>query len=429
MATCGSNQLLDDINKAVDEITSAIDDAISDVNEGIAAAIDEIEGAINDAVSGLNEAVDGLIPDLPETNTTLIVEAAALFALRDNPVAFVAAAAALAAKYGNAPGVDIDAIVDKMFSGSFDPCKDVPNIEINDKGESTQKGAAVTPPNIDAIKIEPNELPRGKEQVVSSFATDNGNSADVGSTKTKLELEKVTVQSEPPVKDPPVVQLKDTLVFHKDELLEKEVTWDVAKYVQAGKLYPVDYYDPAGMLSEEEASERYYAIWVWTKKVRLSALRRYLDLAKNAKSTSGDAELTKVQITAGIRSEIAAKEKAIADNDKKVNEFATYVATNKDKYPQGSEALQKARSQVTEMERESTRLYGELLKLQDEYNQIISDFDFGAADSKDTDVYELPIGDLEADIALLEGLKPSNSAPANAINFLERSPDQKFWTP
>jgi len=426
MATCGSNQLLDDINKAVDEITSAIDDAISDINEGIAAAIDEIEGAINDAVSGLNEAVDGLIPDLPETNTTLIVEAAALFALRDNPVAFVAAAAALAAKYGNAPGVDIDAIVDKMFSGSFDPCKDVPNIEINDKGESTQKGVAVTPPNKDAIKIEPNELPRGKGQVISSFATDNGNSADVGSTQTKLELEKVTVQSEPAVKNPPVVQLKNTLVFHKDELLEKTVTWDVSRNVQAGKLYPVDYYDPAGTINEEQASERYYARWWWTKKTRLAAYRRYLDLAKNAKSTSGDVELTKIQITAGIRSEIAAKEKAIADNNKKVKEYEAYLDSNKDKYPQGSEALQKARSQVTEMKKEGTRLYGELLDLQSEYNQIISDIEL----DKDTDRTVLPaIGDLEADIALLEGLKPSNSAPANAINFLEREPNLKFWTP
>lgn len=427
MATCGSNQLLDDINKAIDEVTTAINDAISDVNEGIAAAIDEIEGAINDAMTAVNEAVDGLIPDLPETNTTLIIEAAALFALRDNPVAFVAAAAALAAKYGNVPGVDINGILDKMATGTFDPCKDVPNVEVNDKGEATTKGTVVTPPAVDAVKIEANKPVRKKEEVISSFSTDNGTSADVTSNETKLALDKVTSQSEPAVKDPPEPKLTSTIVIHKDELLDYDVTWDVAQYTQAGKLYPVDYYDPAGLRTEEEASLYYYAAWVQTKKSRLAALRRYLDLTKNASGGAGDAELTKIQITAGIRQELAAAERAVSDNDRKIEEYVAHVAENGPK--RGTPEFAAAQAKLDDMERESTRLYGEVLRLQEEYNTVISDFDFNAADSKDSDVYELSTSDLEADIAYVEGLKPSKSAPANAINFLERSPDEKFWTP
>jgi len=230
MASCGPGDLLKAIDDAIDEATDKVGNAISDINEGIANAIDDITGAINEGLDKITGGVDGMLPQLPEVDLTLAVEAAALFSLRDNPVAFAAAAIALAEKYGL---VDIDDITGKMLSGTFDPCKDIPNKIAKPDGTVVTKGAPASTAEKDAEDNIP--LPIPPKVNIQPKATKQTTFIESKNTTQQALTDDNPAQSDPATKPASEIVIPKT-IEHLDPLYKRTVVW--VDFRGTGEYYP-----------------------------------------------------------------------------------------------------------------------------------------------------------------------------------------------
>ena len=191
MSLCGISKALSNVEAQATNLKNLINSQLENATEGITATIASLEGAVSGQLNTFKSQLQSLIPALPLPDASLqqdfikIQQALKTNLDKRNPAAFAALIASVQGKY---TGIDIDGYLEDMISNisGFDPCKDVPNLEIFD-GVQVLKGNPITVPLEDASNLIDAALNKSEESISKAFELSS--KADENITKA---LEKIS---------------------------------------------------------------------------------------------------------------------------------------------------------------------------------------------------------------------------------------------
>lgn len=164
----GIDNAMLDVEKKLGELTSQ--------GKGIAGSLSSIQGDLQNQLSAMQSKMEELIPEIKTELPNLQVEINKLLGQLTNPISFSNQLDSIKEKFGDIPDVNIDDLVNKLKSNplGFDPCKEVPNFDVEPQRDDTGKIIAYNPikkgekpkvPVTDAKKI-PTPPPSKKEEEV-----------------------------------------------------------------------------------------------------------------------------------------------------------------------------------------------------------------------------------------------------------------------
>ena len=162
LSLCGVDLKIQGIDNAMLDVEAKLAELTSGA-KGLAGNLSSIQGDIQAKMAAMQAELEGLIPDIKPELPNLQAEVNKLLGQLSSPTGFSAQLAAVKEKFGNIPGVDIDSIVGELRSNplAFDPCKAVPNIDVEETVDEDgvvifipiKKGLAPEVPIVDAKKL------------------------------------------------------------------------------------------------------------------------------------------------------------------------------------------------------------------------------------------------------------------------------------
>ena len=162
LSLCGVDLKIQGIDNAMLDVEAKLAELTSGA-KGLAGNLSKIQGDIQAKMAAMQAELEGLIPDIKPELPNLQAEVNKLLGQLSSPTGFSAQLAAVKEKFGNIPGVDIDSIVGELRSNplAFDPCKAVPNIDVEETVDEDgvvifipiKKGLAPEVPIVDAKKL------------------------------------------------------------------------------------------------------------------------------------------------------------------------------------------------------------------------------------------------------------------------------------
>ena len=151
LSLCGVDLKIQGIDNAMLEVEAKLAELTSGA-KGLAGNLDKIQGDIQAKMAAMQAEMEGLIPDIKPELPNLQAEMNNLLGQLSNPLGFSSQLASIQEKFGNIPGVDIDSLVGELKSNplGFDPCKAVPNIDVEETVD--EDGAVILTPIKKGIK-------------------------------------------------------------------------------------------------------------------------------------------------------------------------------------------------------------------------------------------------------------------------------------
>ena len=148
-APCGLDVNMESLKGSIDALKSQISGLTSGAG-GIADQLSSLGGDLADKVNGLADSLSSAIGEIKLPSLDLGSEISALlgdFGSGD-PLGIADKIASIRESF---PDFDVSGMLDKLSSGTFDPCTDVPNMKIID-GKVVEDAIAAVAPAIDAVK-------------------------------------------------------------------------------------------------------------------------------------------------------------------------------------------------------------------------------------------------------------------------------------
>lgn len=172
---CGVDLKIQGIDNAMLDVEKKLGELTSQA-KGIAGSLSSIQGDLQNQLSAMQGKMEGLIPEIKAELPNLQVEINKLLGQLTNPISFSNQLDSIKEKFGDIPDINIDDLVNNLKSNplGFDPCKEVPNFDVEPQRDDTGKIIAYNPikkgekpkvPVTDAKKI-PTPPPSKKEEEV-----------------------------------------------------------------------------------------------------------------------------------------------------------------------------------------------------------------------------------------------------------------------
>ena len=221
LSLCGVDLKIQGIDNAMLEVEAKLAELTSGA-KGLAGNLEKIKGDIQAKMAAMQAEMESLIPDIKPELPNLQAEMNGLLGQLSSPLGFSSQLASIQKKFGNIPGVDIDSLVGELKSNplGFDPCKAVPNIDVEETVDEDgavifvpiRKGLPPEVPVVDAKKLP--TPPEAKKTEDVTPAPD----ASVAE-KTSLEVKQLGGSSVPPPTNP-VVKSGKTITVPTPPLLQ-----------------------------------------------------------------------------------------------------------------------------------------------------------------------------------------------------------------
>ena len=191
MSLCGISQSIQKLEDEAKKLKNIVNSQIDDVTNGITAAIDSLESAVSSQIKAFKNNLESLIPGdlIPDESLQqdfIALKSALKTNLQQrNPVAFAALISDIQSKY---TGIDVNGYIDSLIEDfeNFDPCKDVPNLQIFD-GVEIIKGNPITVPTENAAALIDKALNKTEEELSKSIDLASKTDENITSAMNKLQ--------------------------------------------------------------------------------------------------------------------------------------------------------------------------------------------------------------------------------------------------
>ena len=205
LSLCGVDLKIQGIDNAMLDVEAKLAELTSGA-KGLAGNLEKIKGDIQAKMAAMQAEMEGLIPDIKPELPNLQAEMNNLLGQLSSPLGFSSQLASIQEKFGNIPGVDIDSLVGELKSNplGFDPCKAVPNIDVEETVD--EDGAVIyvpirkgLPPEVPVVDAK--KLPTPPEAKKTEDVTPAPDATIV--EKSSQEEKKLAGATVPPATNPP----------------------------------------------------------------------------------------------------------------------------------------------------------------------------------------------------------------------------------